>query len=231
MRAIVEAKVLQAKKTVALARWLLGKHLVRRFPDGRIDARMILETEAYDGEHDLACHARAGRTRRTEVMYGPGGVWYVYLCYGIHEMLNLVVGPKNWPAAILVRGVEGAVGPGRVTKALGVDRSLNGTPATGESSGLWIEDRGVRVAAKFVQTTPRIGVDYAGPIWSTLHWRFTFDPRALPPPRIERPPPELNSHRDHGGAPERWEPVGTKSPEPSVRTKARRAHHKEQRDG
>src|SRR6185295_19656356 len=125
MTPIVEAKLLQAKKTVALARWLLGKHLVRRFPDGRIEARMIVETEAYDGEEDQACHARAGRTARTDVMYQPGGVWYVYLCYGIHEMLNLVVGPADWPAAVLIRGVDGAIGPGRVTKALGVDRKLN----------------------------------------------------------------------------------------------------------
>ena len=119
---MIETKALQAKKTVALARWLLGKHLVRRFPDGREEARMIVETEAYDGERDLACHARAGRTKRTEVMYAAGGIWYVYLCYGVHELLNLVVGPRDWPAAILIRGVEGAIGPGRVTKALGVDR-------------------------------------------------------------------------------------------------------------
>src|SRR5690349_4356733 len=130
MSPIVEAKLLQSKKTVALARWLLGKHLVRRLPDGRVDGRMIVETEAYHGESDQACHARAGRTGRTDVMYGPGGVWYVYLCYGIHEMLNLVVGPADWPAAILIRGVEGAVGPGRVTKTLAIDRKLNRVPAT-----------------------------------------------------------------------------------------------------
>ena len=188
MRPIVDVKVLQQKKTVALARWLLGKHLVRRLPDGREDARMIAETEAYDGERDQACHARAGRTKRTEVMYGSGGVWYVYLCYGIHEMLNLVVGPRDYPAAILIRGVEGAIGPGRVTKALSIDRKLNATSATDEGSGLWIEDRGLHVPRKIVETTPRIGIDYAGPIWTAKHWRFTFDPQALPgalvaPPR------------------------------------------------
>jgi DNA-3-methyladenine glycosylase len=166
--------VLQAKKTVALARWLLGKHLVRRFPDGREEARMIVETEAYHGESDQACHARAGRTKRTEVMYGPGGVWYVYLCYGIHEMLNLVVGPRDWPAAILIRGVEGAIGPGRVTKALAIDRKLNAASATDPASGLWLEDRGVHVPAKLVQKTPRIGIDYAGPLWSMKHWRFVI---------------------------------------------------------
>ncbi|HUR60708.1 MAG TPA: DNA-3-methyladenine glycosylase [Opitutaceae bacterium] len=178
--------MLQQKKTIALARWLLGKHLVRRFADGREEARMILEVEAYNGEKDLACHARAGRTKRTEVMYGDGGVWYVYLCYGIHEMLNLVVGPRDFPAAILIRGVEGAIGPGRVTKSLSIDRQLNGAAATLESSGLWLEDRGVRVPGRMVEATPRIGVDYAGPIWTMKHWRFTFDPRALssPPPGL-----------------------------------------------
>src|SRR5688572_32131704 len=152
MRPIVEAELLQRKKTLALSRWLLGKHLVRRFPDDRIEARMIVETEAYNGENDLACHARAGRTSRTDVMYGPGGVWYVYLCYGIHEMLNLVVGPENFPAAILISGVEGAIGPGRVTRTLAIDRGLNAASATDEATGLWIEDRGVRVPAALVES-------------------------------------------------------------------------------
>src|ERR1051326_1683426 len=174
MRRLIEAEVFQSKKTVALARWLLGKYLVRRFPDGREEARMIVETEAYHGESDQACHARAGRTKRTNVMYGPGGVWYVYLCYGIHEMLNLVVGPPDWPAAILIRGVVGAVGPGRVTKTLAIDRKLNAASATDAASGLWIEDRCVHVPRALVQKTPRIGIDYAGPIWSAKHWRFVI---------------------------------------------------------
>lgn len=186
MRRVIDAALLQQKRTVTLARWLLGKHLVRRFNDGHLDARPIVEVEAYCGESDQACHARAGRTKRTEVMYGPGGVWYVYLCYGIHEMLNLVVGPKDWPAAILIRGVEGAIGPGRVTKALAIDRRLNGTSATGEESGLWLEDRGVRIPRRSVVATPRIGIDYAGPIWTAKHWRFTLDPRASSSPRPER---------------------------------------------
>jgi DNA-3-methyladenine glycosylase len=180
---MVDAKVLQQKKTISLARWLLGKHLVRRFPDGRVEARMITEVEAYNGEGDQACHARAGRTKRTETLYAAGGVWYVYLCYGIHEMLNLVVGPKDWPAALLIRGVEGAIGPGRVTKALAIDRKLNATSAVDEASGLWIEDRGVRMPRRIVKATPRIGVDYAGPIWSMKHWRFHFDSRNLAHPK------------------------------------------------
>jgi DNA-3-methyladenine glycosylase len=225
MRPIVEAKLLQQKKPVALARWLLGKHLVRRFPDGREEARLICETEAYTGEHDKACHARAGRTARTDVLYGAGGVWYVYLCYGIHEMLNLVVGPEDWPMAILIRGVQGAIGPGRVTKALAIDRKLNRASATDERSGLWLEDRGVRVPAALIAQTPRIGVDYAGPIWSMKHWRFTFDPKALPPPRVSRHRRKSSAGKDRAGAPERWEPVAPTAPFPSDQTTGRIAHH------
>ncbi len=176
---LIKAKELQSKKTVALARWLLGKHLVRRLADDHVEVRLITEVEAYCGERDLACHARAGRTKRTEVMYGAGGVWYVYLCYGIHEMLNLVTGPADFPAAILIRGVEGLPGPGRVTKTMAIDRRLNAASAVDPSSGLWLEDRGVRVPRRLMQATPRIGIDYAGPIWTRKHWRFTFDPHAL----------------------------------------------------
>jgi DNA-3-methyladenine glycosylase len=173
MGRIIQAKELRAKKTVALARWLLGKFLVRR--RGRsIAAQLITEVEAYDGERDLACHARVGRTPRTEVMYGPGGVWYVYLCYGVHEMLNLVVGPRDWPAAILIRGVEDVSGPGRVTKMHGIDRKLNRASAVARASGLWLEDRGVRVPRRIARATPRIGVDYAGPVWAKKRWRFVI---------------------------------------------------------
>lgn len=171
-------KAWQSKNTLAHARALLGRHLVRRLPDGRIDARMITEVEAYDGESDLACHAARGRTERTQTLYAAGGIWYVYLCYGIHEMLNLVVGPDGWPAAVLIRGVEGATGPGRLTKALAIDRSLNAAPAA-PVSGLWIEDRGIIIPRRSVRATPRIGVSYAGPIWAEKPWRFTVDARLL----------------------------------------------------
>jgi DNA-3-methyladenine glycosylase len=129
MGRIVQAKAWGGRNTVALARGLLGRRLVRARPDGRREAWRITEVEAYHGESDLACHASKGRTPRTEVLYGRSGVWYVYLCYGIHEMLNLVVGPPGHPAAILIRGVEGISGPGRVTRALGIGRALNGRPA------------------------------------------------------------------------------------------------------
>lgn len=199
MAAPIPAEAWTRGRAAALARRLLGKHLVRREADGAVRARMITEVEAYDGERDLACHAARGRTARTDVLYSEGGVWYVYLCYGVHEMLNLVVGPRGWPAAVLIRGVEGTAGPGRVTRSLGIDRRLNRMPAVPES-GLWLEDRGVRVPSRLVRATPRIGVAYAGPVWAAKPWRFTFDPQEwarsgrslLPPPgdtRSGSPPP------------------------------------------
>ena len=162
----------RGRGTVAHARGLLGKFLVRTRA-GCAEAWMITEVEAYDGERDRACHARAGRTPRTATMYRPGGCWYVYLCYGVHEMLNLVTGPEDWPAAVLIRGVSGASGPGRVTRALGIDRRLNGA-AVAPASGLHVEDRGVRVARKWVRATPRVGVAFAGPIWAAKPWRFVI---------------------------------------------------------
>lgn len=153
---------------------LLGKYLVRKLPNGVIDARMIVEVEAYDGEKDKASHASRGRTLRTEVLYGEAGNWYVYLCYGIHFMLNVVTGQKGYPSAVLVRGVEGAIGPGRVTKALAIDKSLN-TTAAAPISGLWIEDRGVIVRKSQILKTPRIGVDYAGE-WAKKPYRFVLAP-------------------------------------------------------
>lgn len=165
--------------TLAVARSLLGKALVRTTKSGR-EAVLINEVEAYDGELDLACHASKGRTKRTEVLYQQGGVWYVYLCYGIHEMLNLVVGPENHPAAILIRGAGEIIGPGRLTKRLQIDRRLNGLAASPES-GLHIEDLGIKVPRREIKISHRIGVDYAGPIWSKKPWRFQFETDALPP--------------------------------------------------
>ena len=170
MLRVVKAKAFESERTVAVARSLLGKFLVRSMPRGPA-ARMITEVEAYDGERDRACHARNGRTARNAVMYGAGGIWYVYLCYGVHEMLNLVTGPPGYPAAVLIRGVEGARGPGRLTKALAIDRRLNGAGCA-PGSGQWIEDRGVRLPRGAIQATPRVGVDYAGPVWAKKPWRF-----------------------------------------------------------
>lgn len=186
MARVIERSDLEAKSPVACARSLLGTFLVRRRGDGTPVARMITEVEAYDGERDLACHARAGRTARTEVLYASAGVWYVYLCYGIHEMLNLVVGPPDWPAAVLIRGVAGIAGPGRVTKQLGIDRSFNRAPAA-PSSGLWIEDRDVVLPRGAIQATPRIGVDFAGPIWAQKPWRFVLNQLPDAPRQEQRP--------------------------------------------
>jgi len=163
-----------SRSTVSHARALLGKFLVRRHDDGREEVQLITEVEAYDGPHDLACHASKGRTARTEVMFAPAGVWYVYLCYGMHEMLNLVTGPRDYPAAVLIRGLEKVNGPGRLTKAMQITRALNGTPAA-PASGLWIEDRGLVVPRRAVRATPRIGVTYAGPVWAAKPWRFVLD--------------------------------------------------------
>ncbi len=171
MRRAVTAKSLQARRTVALARALVGKVLVRRQADGAVSRHRITEVEVYDGEKDLACHASKGRTKRTEVLYGPAGIWYVYLCYGVHEMLNLVTGPVDYPAAVLIRGVEGINGPGRLTKRLGIGRQLNNAAAS-RASGLWIEDDGFKVPRGALRTSARIGVDYAGPVWARKPWRF-----------------------------------------------------------
>ena len=177
MARVIKAAELQNRGTVVLARWLLGKTLVRTMGRRRT-VHLITEVEAYDGERDLACHASKGRTKRTEVMYQPGGVWYVYLCYGVHEMLNLVTGPADYPAAVLIRGIDGIAGPGRLTKHLQVDRQLNGRLAH-PGSGLHLEDTGLEVPRRRIKAGPRIGVDYAGPVWAGKPWRFQFDPAPI----------------------------------------------------
>ena len=175
MPVVIEAKVVQSKNTVALARRLLGKVLVLAGADGVERRARICEVEAYHGEADLACHASKGRTARTEVMYAAGGVWYVYLCYGMHEMLNLVTGPAGQPSAVLVRGVEAVNGPGRLTRTLGIGRRFNGLAAA-PASGLWLEDDGFRVPRNAIRATSRIGVAYAGPLWAAKPWRFYYEP-------------------------------------------------------
>ncbi len=178
MSAVIEAKVIQSENTVALAKWLLGKVLVTAGPDGVVRRARICEVEAYHGEDDKACHASKGRTRRTEVLYATGGVWYVYLCYGMHELLNIVTGPADHPSAILIRGVEGIVGPGRLTRALGINRRFNARPAE-PATGLWLEDDGFVVPRGAINTTPRIGVDYAGAVWAAKPWRFFYAPTGI----------------------------------------------------
>ncbi len=126
------------------------------------------------GLRDLACHAARGRTPRNSVMFGPPGHWYVYFCYGMHWMLNIVTGDEGYPAAVLLRGAGPWVGPGRLTKGLAIDKLQNGCPAR-KAEGLWIEDRGLRVPRSRVATTPRIGIDYAGD-WAARPYRYVARP-------------------------------------------------------
>src|SRR5687767_6517665 len=122
------------RETVMVAQELLGCTLVRRRPDGQHLLGRIVETEAYVGREDLACHAARGTPEgRTRVMYGPPGHAYVYLIYGIHHCFNAVTEREGFPAAVLVRSVEGVIGPGRVCRALEIDRSLNGVALDGDA--------------------------------------------------------------------------------------------------
>lgn len=168
---ILQNSHFNSKDTVSLARQLLGKHLVVASSNGGEPIALpITEAEAYDGPKDLACHASKGKTKRTEVMFGSAGAWYVYLIYGMYEMLNLVTGPVDYPAAILIRGVVGISGPGRLTKRLEIGRDLNGRMAA-PSNGLHLEDRGLSFDDAQVDITPRIGVAYAKE-WASKPYRF-----------------------------------------------------------
>lgn len=161
------------RDVLAVAPDLLGKLLCRRHPDGQVEARAITEVEIYRGEEDSACHARAGRTRRTAVMYQDGGVAYVYLCYGVHHLINVVTGPRDMPQAALIRGVEGAPGPGRLTKALGIDLAFNGTSLLG-SGDLWLAGS-VSSSPPSINSGPRIGIGYATHEDQVRPWRLWTD--------------------------------------------------------
>ena len=155
------------KDAVTLAQKLLGKLLCRKIGRKIIKLR-ITETEAYYGEEDTACHAHKGKTQRTGIMYEDGGRAYIYLCYGVHWLLNVVSGKKDFPEAVLIRGVETFCGPGKLTKPLQIDKSLNGENLA-ESDRLWIEDDGRRPSFK---TAKRIGIDYASEPDKNRLWRF-----------------------------------------------------------
>ena len=150
-----------------LAPKLLGMNICRNI-DGKIVKLKITETEAYYGEDDTACHAHKGKTERTKVMYEQGGVAYIYLCYGMHNMFNIVSGEKDFTEAVLIRGVEGFKGPGRLTKALNIDRSLNQENLIA-SDKLWVEDDGHKCS---YETAKRIGIDYATEEYKNKLWRF-----------------------------------------------------------
>lgn len=156
------------RPTLRVAEEFLGKFLVREV-DGENIEGMITEVEAYIGFEDNASHASRGKTPRTEVMFGPAGVWYVYLIYGMYCCLNIVTEADGFPAAILIRSVEGINGPGRICRHFQITRELNKKPAA--ASGLWIEDRGIKPNS--IKRAKRIGVDYAGK-WKEKLWRLTL---------------------------------------------------------
>ncbi len=183
---------------VAIARELLGKKLVTRI-DGVVTSGIICETEAYAGVTDRASHAFGGRrTARTEVMYGPCGTAYVYLCYGMHSLFNIVTNEAGIPHAVLIRGIipvegkeimlrragkekitrEFGIGPGKVSKILGIHYShsgmlLGGIGTSADQPAIWVEDTEEKIYPKIIQAGPRIGVAYAGDD-ALLPYRFSF---------------------------------------------------------
>lgn len=148
---------------VEVARDLVGKILVHNGKSLR-----ITETEAYCGESDTACHASRGRTKRTEVMYREAGTVYIYLCYGMHWMLNIVTGEEDQPEAVLIRACEEAPGPGKLTKALGITGEQNRSSVV-TSDNLWVEDDGLRCP---ILTDKRVGIGYASREDQDRLWRF-----------------------------------------------------------
>lgn len=166
-----------SRRTTVVAKELLGKFLVRKVDGGQM-AVMIVETEAYDGFADKASHAFLGQTQRTRVMFGQPGVFYVYLCYGMHYLLNVVTREQGYPAAVLIRGVIGSKntilnGPGKITKFLKIDKNINCQKAD-KRTGLWFEDHRVKVNENKILRTHRIGVKYSGPYWSSRKMRFVL---------------------------------------------------------
>jgi DNA-3-methyladenine glycosylase len=166
----------------------LGRTLCRQLPDGTVLRGTLVEVEAYDGPSDRASHAFRGLTPRNRWMFEPGGLAYVYLVYGMHHCLNIVTGDAGYPAAVLLRSATSpngtsASGPGRLTRAFAVDRTLDGSSFL--TGPLWLE-RGEPVADRAVRRTPRIGVDYAGP-WASRRYRFVVgdSPLFLKKPKLK----------------------------------------------
>lgn len=178
---------------VWLARQLIGKYLLTKMYENKITGGIICETEAYAGISDKASHAYNNkRTKRTETMFLEGGIAYVYLCYGIHSLFNIVTNKNNIPHAILIRGVipkygfdlikqrtgykqlkkNSLNGPGKVTKALGINLCHDKTTLTGNQ--IWLEDRNFPVSSKDIINTQRVGIDYAGKD-ALLPYRFILN--------------------------------------------------------
>jgi len=173
------------RPTLTVARELIGARLIR-VQDGVRLVGVISETEAYISQEDLACHAKAGLTPRTKVMFGPPGHAYVYFTYGNHWMLNVVTEKEGFPAAVLIRAIQpiegvdamsarragrDTFGPGKLTQALGITKAENGTDLTEPGSGLWIE-AGQPVPDSVVTIGPRVGLNNTPEPWLSKPWRF-----------------------------------------------------------
>ncbi|MBR5252088.1 MAG: DNA-3-methyladenine glycosylase [Oscillospiraceae bacterium] len=156
-----------AQDAYTVAQQLVGKWICRKI-DGNVLKFQITETECYIGDGDTACHASKGKTPRTSVMWQEGGVCYVYLCYGMHNMLNFITGAENHPEGVLIRGVKGASGPGRATKAMQVDKTLYGESLLTQEK-IWVEDDGK--VYSFV-CDKRVGIGYATVEDQNRLWRF-----------------------------------------------------------
>ncbi len=185
-------KEFYSRDTLTVARELLGKKLVRQI-DGAELSGMIVETEAYCGQTDSACHAHRGITKRNTVMFGPPGRAYVYFTYGLHYLLNVVTEGEDHPCAVLVRaivplcgladmearrkrpGKDLANGPAKLCQALDIDKTFNGWDLT-EGSSLWIENHS-EIATNQILATPRIGIDYARREDREARWRFICLPQ------------------------------------------------------
>ncbi|MBV6391790.1 MAG: putative 3-methyladenine DNA glycosylase [Anaerolineales bacterium] len=181
-----------SRPTLTVARELLGARLVH-ISRGKKLVGLITETEGYIGEEDLACHAKAGYTKRTAPMYGAPGHAYVYFTYGNHWMLNVVTEREGFPAAVLIRAIqpiEGAAtmmkrrqgrdtfGPGKLTQALGITVRQNYADLTEPGSGLWIE-AGVKIPDKSVTISPRVGLNHTPEPWFSKPWRFLVKERVI----------------------------------------------------
>lgn len=150
---------------------LIGKTLVRKSGD-EISYYSIIEVEAYGGTEDMASHARFGKTARNSIMFSGGGLVYVYLIYGVYWMLNFVTGNEGQPQAILIRGITGYEGPGKVTKALGIDKTFYGENLI-NSERIWVENNASKPG---IIQQRRYGIDYAGEPWKSKPWRYLMAP-------------------------------------------------------
>lgn len=161
------------RPTLQVAQDLLGCFLVREDPPAGGGIFEITETEAYNGPDDLASHASRGKTERNKIMFEGPGLIYIYLIYGMHYMLNIVTEKKDYPAAVLIRGIESANGPAKLTKFLNIDKSFNGLQIY-KKTRLWINDRKENIKPSQIIKTTRVGIDYAKE-YKDKKWRFILN--------------------------------------------------------